>query len=133
MKAPFPRCVSLCRNGTQCGRRVSDGSNPPVCHVHSNQQALTVPAPFDANQKLLKIAANDKHPHQLQAIRLLRERDECETCKARNDSEDESGALVRAANPDQRARLSALLAAMREWKTDVRAGMANGAVPANPV
>lgn len=128
----LPICVSLTRDGTPCGRRASPGNL--VCHIHLAQQsgkavgALTQPAPFDAQQKLLKIAANDKHPHQLQALRLLREREECQGCKARIDSEEESGVLPRAANPEQRTRLSALLTSMRDWKADVRASIA-----ANPV
>ena len=67
--------------------------------------ALTEPAPFDAETKLLKIAANDRHPQQLQALKLLRERDNCEACAARANEGNDASTLIRHANDDQRSRL----------------------------
>jgi hypothetical protein len=112
---------------------VSDGSNPAICHVHRAQQAgkpvgaLTEVAPFDAERKLLKIAANDRHPQQLQALKLLRERNNCEVCAARANEGDTVSTLLRYANDEQRAALSLVWINYSAVKDDIRACIANGA------
>jgi len=61
-----PKCSCVCRDGSPCLRGVTDGSNPPVCHVHRTQQAgqpqpgySAPPAnPEDVLQKLL----SDQNP-----------------------------------------------------------------------
>ena len=67
VKNMVPRCVSTCRDGSQCGRRVTDGSTPPVCHIHAKRSTspLTQPVertPLEIIQKLM----SDRDP----AIRL---------------------------------------------------------------
>lgn len=126
-KKSLPICVATTKDGTRCGRRAPAGAM--LCHIHQAKQdgravgALTEPAPFDPEAKLLKIAAKDGHPHQLQAIRLLRDRAECLRCKAREDGEVDAALLIRHANADQRARLVAMLTTLKDWKTEVRAAM----------
>ena len=71
----FP-CVARCRDGSPCGRRVTDGSNPPICHLHKQ----TIGKPFVSTktplQRVEKIAADDRHQHQMAAIKILLEREE---------------------------------------------------------
>lgn len=130
MPKSLPICTCLTKDGSRCGRRVSDGSNPPVCHVHRAQQAgkpvgaLTEPAPFDAERKLLKIAANDRHPQQLQALKLLRERNNCEACAARANEGNVAATLIRYANDEQRSALSTVWASYCAIKDDILAGIA---------
>lgn len=130
MPKSLPICTCLTKDGSRCGRRVSDGSNPPICHVHRAQQAgkpvgaLTEPAPFDAERKLLKIAANDRHPQQLQALKLLRERTECARCAANADADKERSAFFASLNHDDKARLAEVIAALDVIKRDVRARIA---------
>lgn len=123
-KHSLPICACLTRDGSRCGRRVADGSNPPVCHIHRAQQegkgALTQPAPFDPDAKLLKIAAKDGHPHQLQAIRMLRDRESCRACAARAAHDQEFQTFWRNLTDDDKARLAKLLATLKEIKTEVR-------------
>ena len=96
---PLPRCVCITKDGTQRGRRVSDGSNPPVCHVHRAQQAgtsvspLTEPLAFSPEETLRRIAADSKHAHQVQALRMLLDRQGCSTCAARAATEDPDGRI----------------------------------------
>jgi hypothetical protein len=82
----LPRCVMRAKDGSQCSRRVSDGSVPPVCHLHRGLNGgIALPEPFEPMSKLRKIAANDSHPRQVEAIKQILDReatDECPTCTA---------------------------------------------------
>lgn len=117
----LPRCVCNTRDGTQCGRRVSDGSNPPICHLHRAQQEgksvspLTAPSVFDPEATLRKIAANAKHSHQVQALRLLLDRQGCPACAARADSEnpDDRIDIWGDVTPHEGERLKVLIAELQ--------------------
>ena len=85
-----PRCVGTCKDGSQCGRRVIDGSHPPLCHLHRAKPNLSpiIPPP-DAEVdeiKLLKQLTRSTDPRvKLRAVDLLitlRRKDEkgCERC-----------------------------------------------------
>ena len=50
---------------------------------------MSAPTPFDPEAKLLKIAAKDGHTHQLQAIRILMNREKCRACAARQEDPDD--------------------------------------------
>jgi hypothetical protein len=82
VKKILPRCMDMCRDGSRCGRRVKDGSNPPQCHLHKATAAglpvspLTQPAERTTFERLKRIAADDKHSGQLQALKILMEREE---------------------------------------------------------
>lgn len=122
----LPICVCVTRDGSRCGRRVSDGSNPPVCHVHRAQQegkrvgALTEPSPFDPETTLRRIAADRKHPNQVQAIRLLLDREKCRACAARAEGEVDFQKFWRNVTDDEKARLKVISAEIKQIKADVR-------------
>ncbi len=119
MSKSLPRCSMLCKDGTQCGRRVSDGSNPPVCHVHQQVAAgqpvgaLTEPAEID-EMRILKRLANDKNPQvRLRAVdQLLSWQSKqltCPACAARSEHDEELAERLAAASDEDKERASALL------------------------
>lgn len=122
----LPICAAITRDGTRCGRRAQPEGL--LCHIHVAKAegkpvgALTEPSPFDPKSKLLKIAAKDGHPHQLQAIKILLERDgesSCPECAARKKANqdyeverDEEEKVIRAMTDDEYQRRRTLIA---EW------------------
>ena len=122
----LPICAAIAKkDGRRCGRRAQPGQL--LCHIHIASAAgrpvgaLVEPTPFDPVEKLLKIAANDKHQHQLQAIKLLRDRDGdseegCRECAVRKKDDqaanDEYDATLRAMTDDEYRRHRALT---EEW------------------
>jgi hypothetical protein len=115
----LPRCSCVTRNGSPCGRRVSDGSNPPVCHVHRLQQqgkgtsALTQPV--------------ERSPLEI-IQRLMRDRDPSIRLRAANAYLDHLGKpqpdarptewhdFVKALSENERVEMLALLQALDEFK-----------------
>src|SRR5688500_2452990 len=68
----LPRCSSVTRDGSQCGRRVADGSNPPVCSVHQGKVTSPIIADEIDEIKILKRLARDTNPQvRLRAVDLL--------------------------------------------------------------
>jgi hypothetical protein len=112
------RCIANDRKGTRCGRMAPDGKL--LCHIHERLHAGQsntgfANAPFDPADKLRKIAANDRHPGQLQAIKQLMGQDTtCPRCAERGAEERVIDDTVSRMTPEQKARLSALLAEVRE-------------------
>lgn len=112
-----PRCSCTTADGSQCGRRVRDGSQPPVCSVHKavaqGQHVGGAPPfqgkPLDPIAKLKKIARNDKHPRQMEALRML-----LDLGAKADDRPDYGAAFVKALSEDEKKEGLALLEA---WET----------------
>jgi hypothetical protein len=67
VKNMVPRCVSTCRDGSQCGRRVTDGSTPPVCHIHAKRSTSPLTQPVERTPlEIIQTLMSDRDP----AIRL---------------------------------------------------------------
>jgi hypothetical protein len=77
MTKTLPRCVMRAKDGSQCARRVSDGSYPPTCHIHAAKQRgtsispLTQPVELDEMEILRKLARSGSEQVQLRAVDLL--------------------------------------------------------------
>lgn len=92
-----PRCVGVCKDNTQCGRRVIDGSQPPLCHLHRanpNLSPIIPPPDADVDEiKLLRQLTRSTDPRvKLRAVDLLitlRRKDEkgCERCAERAEKD----------------------------------------------
>jgi hypothetical protein len=87
----LPRCLGRCRDGSQCSRRVTDGSHPPMCHLHNGTPSASpiIPPPDEVDEmKILRRLAKDPTPQiRLRAVDLLislRQKEEkgCERCAA---------------------------------------------------
>jgi hypothetical protein len=76
---------------------------------------LTEPSPFDPEATLRKIAANPKHQHQVQALRLLLDRQGCPTCAARTAADDPDDRIDIGGDvtDQERDRLRVLFAELR--------------------
>ena len=113
----LPICAAITRDGTRCGRRASAGKL--LCHIHVATAEgkpvgpLTEPSPFDPEATLRKIAANPKHQHQVQALRLLLDRQGCPTCAARKAAEDPDERIDIAGDmtDSERVRMSEIIRA----------------------
>ena len=120
-----PNCSCVTRNGSPCGRKVTDGSQPPVCHVHrlaaqgKSVSPLTQAAPFDPVAKMKKIAMNDRHPQQLQALKELRESG-CVACAARQRASADLDLVIARATEEQRTEMRGLLKRLAAIKDVVR-------------
>jgi hypothetical protein len=112
------------RNSGQCGRRVADGSIPPICHVHQqkgNVGSLTQPVdanPEDIYQRLMR----DSDP----AIRLRavdawlayqdKKKSGCDTCRARAEAEKRSDQFVAALSEAERYEMGDVMAPYHQFK-----------------
>lgn len=69
------RCMANAKDGTRCGRWVTDGSNPSLCHKHKpNAPAVGIIPPDEAidEVKILRKLARDANPQvRLRAVDLL--------------------------------------------------------------
>jgi hypothetical protein len=113
-----PHCSHVNKDGTPCGRKVTDGSQPPVCHIHARRNGgIAVPGPFDPASKLRKIAANDRHPQQLQALKVLLDRETtCPRCAAAVEATTAREQFLARITPEQRDRLRELIAEVNAIK-----------------
>lgn len=103
---PYPRCTATTKSGLTCSRRVTDGLQPAICHVHrlamKGGGGLTRPVPFDPLTKLKRIAAQDAHPKQLDAIKQLLERTGCPRCAAECQKRADWPSVFARLTPDER-------------------------------
>jgi hypothetical protein len=113
----LPRCSGVTTDNTQCGRRVADGSNPPLCHIHaaiSRGQAvspLTDTGDEIDEVKILKRLARDSNPQvRLRAVDLL-----LEVKRKNRDRADEKAAT----GPTMRDFLLVLTPSEREEVADL--------------
>jgi hypothetical protein len=126
----LPRCVCPTKNGSQCGRRVSDGLLPPMCHVHRMQaqglstSPLTVPVeanPEDMYQRLMR----DSDPAiRLRALQAWldyedKKKSGCDTCRARAEAEKINAEFIPALSEEERIHLADLLEPWRAFKEEM--------------
>jgi hypothetical protein len=109
------------RKGGQCGRRVTDGSSPAVCHIHRAKQSgvhtpLTKPVDLDELEIVRKLARSSDERIRLRAAELLIElKAKTEKPKAVADFTK----FLKALLPDERTRLLDFLAQLRTLKEEV--------------
>ena len=121
MNKSLPICAAITKkDGTRCGRRAAPEGL--LCHIHQAKaegrtvSALTEPTPFDAEAKLRKIAAKDGHPNQVQAIRMLLDRQQCSTCAARAaEAPDDFEDILRARTEPEKERMRELFADFKKF------------------
>ncbi len=122
MSKSLPRCSMLCKDGTQCGRRVSDGSNPPVCHVHqqvaAGEPVGALTEPVIDEMKILKRLTSDANPQvRLRAVDLLlnwqHKQRNCPTCAARSERDKEIAEQMAATSDEDIHRAGTLISELR--------------------
>jgi hypothetical protein len=116
-KSKWVACAALCADGTKCGR--SARADVRFCHIHLGQQQRAAGiAPPDPNQftptertpreRLHRIASDDKHPQQLQAIKLLMEEATCAVCAARAEQQRATDEFFSRLTNEQRVLVTAI-------------------------
>jgi len=121
MKKPLPRCVALDRKGAQCARRVSDGSNPPICHVHrpGASSALTAPVERTPLEVIQKLMADRDPAIRLRAAnayldQLAKDAKGCPKCERRISDDEVREDMLSRATAQDRHDLSRLIAQVNE-------------------
>lgn len=107
----LPRCSGVTSDNSQCGRRVADGSNPPLCHIHAAMargEAASALTDTDVDEIaiLKRLARSSNEQIKLRAVDLLLE------VKRKQKATDDERQLV--AGPTARQFLDALTADERE-------------------
>lgn len=117
-----PKCSGVKSDGTQCSRKVTDGSQPPTCHLHRPNAVLTgVAAASDTDdlQVLLRRLTKDHDKAiRLRAIEAIlkweeRQSTACAACTARSKEERQTTALIDGLSDEERTSLLAALATLR--------------------
>lgn len=118
----LPRCVARTRDGSQCGRRVADGSNPPVCHLHNGSPPPAI-IPDDVDEmKILRKLTRDSNPQvRLRAVDLLislkqKQEKGCRQCTDRAAKEAATEDMLHRLTIEQRTRLRELIAEVNAIK-----------------
>jgi hypothetical protein len=120
----LPRCSGVTSDRSQCGRRVADGSNPPLCHIHAAiargqaANALTDTGDdFDEIKALKRLARSSNEQIKLRAIDLLLER---KRKQKEQDVKDAPGPTARmfldALLPEERELVRSLVRQLNEFK-----------------
>lgn len=132
----LPRCVGMTRDGSQCGRRVPDGSNPPQCHLHRPNPNLSpiIPDPGESVDalKILRRLAKDKDARvRLRAVDLLlslkdHENKAADACARCARMKDDNGFKIEALSVEERRRMIVLVAEIKRIKNAVRERITNG-------
>lgn len=115
-KKILPRCAAVTRDGSPCGRRVKDGSQPPLCHLH--KPGATVPNTFQPAERspleIIQKLMNDSDPSiRLRAVDMYQKYEEkkgCATCAARESESQNNDDLFGRATPAQLVEFGALVA-----------------------
>ncbi len=116
-----PRCSGVDRKGQQCGRRVKDGSQPPLCHIHKAVATGEASPLFQAStdpvailQKLLR----DKDPAiRLRAVNAwfdYQQKQGCPTCKASLTSSADLADVISRMTTDQKELARGLIKGMHD-------------------
>lgn len=126
--------MGVTRKNLQCGRRVIDGSVPPICHVH---KAAAAGVPLSPNVK--RYVSANRSPEELltrllqskderiilSALELLRRREErgtCIQCDLARERQSATAELLTVLDAAQRLRLLDALAIIRDVKAEVNHG-----------
>lgn len=99
---------------------MTDGSNPPVCHIHGRgTSSPLIPPPDEIDEiKILKKLARDSNPQvRLRAVDLLLDL-KAKSADKPNES-DEASLFLDALTEDEMARLDALLDLIADLKEKV--------------
>ncbi len=137
MSKSLPRCSMLCKDDTRCGRRVSDGSNPPVCHVHAavaaGEALGALTEPVIDEMKILKRLTSDASPQvRLRAVEFLlnwqHKQRNCPACAARSERNEELAERVAAASDEDKGRARTLIHELHEIFPPARPGAGNAAL-----
>jgi hypothetical protein len=121
----LPRCSGVTSDGTQCGRRVADGSNPPLCHIHaaiargqSHSPLMDSGDEIDEVKILKRLARSKDDRVKLRAVDLL-----LEVKRRRLEAPAPAGPnyypFVKALTTEERALVSELTMRFRALKEAV--------------
>jgi hypothetical protein len=114
------RCMATTKDGSRCGRYVTDGSIPAICHKHRpDAPAVGVIPPDDQidEVKILKKLARDANPQvRLRAVDLLLS---LKAKGATTTDPHEPAVDITRLTPSERSRLEQLLLAIREVREEV--------------
>ena len=128
-KRNLPRCVCPTRDGSPCGRRVGDGSIPPVCHIHRLQaegkgNSPIIPSVSDEPEAILKRLMKDPDPAiRLRAVTSFLDRVDkkifqCEVCLRNEHASQSRLAFIEALTPGEFVEYGEIL---DRFKADARA------------
>lgn len=118
---PRPRCIVLCTDGQQCGKRCHDGMSPPMCHVHraiANGIPINQGHQFTSKartpEEVVGLLMNSRDESiRLRAADLFLKRQEaqraCPKCSSQRESDRSREHAVHRMTHGQRTRLRALL------------------------
>ena len=130
----YPNCSCACAEGSPCGRRVTDGSQPPVCHIHRAQlNNGSVGVPFQPKpvvkltplEVVTKLMDDPDSSVRLRACDLLMKFDAtCTVCVARARKQADIDALVDRASDEDRDALRDLMRQVAAVKLRIRNGPA---------
>jgi hypothetical protein len=119
-----PRCSGACNDRTICGRRVIDGSQPPLCHLHQAKargESLSpiIPPLDDVNplRRLKRLARSSNEQVALRAAELLLKLDE----RTPEPASKSDGLDIEKLTGEERAELLALVDQYNTWKRRVAA------------
>jgi hypothetical protein len=111
------RCSCVCSDGSPCGRRVTDGSNPPICHIHKGH------AGFQRKSQTPEQVLDDLMRSKDEAIRLraadafLKRQERqtaCPRCQAERERDQDREAAVARLTADQRHQIHELIQRVRD-------------------
>lgn len=116
-----PNCTHACRDGQPCGRKVTDGSQPPVCHIHrakaegrSNSPLSPTPDDVDPIRILKRLARSSNESTSLKAVDLLLDLEKTKKAEVKGPNYD---AFLAVLTDDERTTIRSLhdqLQALRE-------------------
>jgi hypothetical protein len=121
-KQRWIRCNAFTTDGSQCGR--SAPADTKFCHLHIAQQSGTpvggatqfTKAKRTPRERIERIANDDKHPRQLEAIRMLRDEENCSGCAARAEQTRADEDFYARLTDAQRLTLGELVLALNDLK-----------------
>lgn len=133
MRKRFPRCSCACKDGSQCGRRVTDGSQPPICHVHRAQingtsiSPLTIPfaaTTVDREAMYQTLMRDPDSSIRLRALEAFEKREErltkgCATCAERATHAADIQDFIARCDLAQAERLDFIFAQYEDLKREV--------------
>src|SRR4029079_2131715 len=115
------RCSCVCADGSPCGRRVTNGSQPPVCHLHravasgnSHNGGSVNPRKSKTPEQVLEDLLHSKDEAvRLRAADAFLKRQEreagCPTCQGRIADDTARERAIHRMTHEQRVRIRALI------------------------
>jgi hypothetical protein len=124
-KKSLPRCSCVTKDGTQCGRRVADGSQPPVCSAHARHTSPLTQRVERTPEEILRKLMSDRDPSiRLRAVTewidyQRKQTIGCPRCEQRNEAERLTTAFIAAWTDDEREAVAELLRQVRAVKETI--------------